>query len=175
MMTLGIPGDTMTAVLMASLLIHGLQPGPFLFQNNPEFVSVVYASLFIAITLTLLLGFFLIRFIVKALNAPTTIINFTIIVLCLTGSFAIRNLISDVFIMIFFGVLGYLFYKINLPTAPLAFGLILGPVLEENLRRSLIISRGSWFIFLERPISLCLVVITLIVLLLPLIKFKNRQ
>jgi len=175
MMTLGIPGDTMTAVLMASLLIHGLQPGPFLFQNNPEFVSVVYASLFIAITLTLLLGFFLIRFIVKALNAPTTIINFTIIVLCLTGSFAIRNLINDVFIMIFFGVLGYLFYKINLPTAPLAFGLILGPVLEENLRRSLIISRGSWLIFLERPISLCLVVITLIVLLLPLIKFKNRQ
>jgi putative tricarboxylic transport membrane protein len=173
MMTLGIPGDTMTAVLMASLLIHGLQPGPFLFQNNPEFVSTVYASLFIAIIFTFLLGSFLIRFIVKALNAPTIIINFTIIVLCLTGSFAIRNLISDVFIMIFFGILGYLFYKIDLPTAPLAFGLILGPVLEENFRRSLIISRGSWSIFIERPISLCLVAITVTILLLPLFKFKK--
>jgi putative tricarboxylic transport membrane protein len=175
MMTLGIPGDTMTAVLMASLLIHGLQPGPFLFQNNPEFVSTVYASLFIAIIFTFLLGSFLIRFIVKALNAPTIIINFTIIVLCLTGSFAIRNLISDVFIMIFFGILGYLFYKIDLPTAPLAFGLILGPVLEENFRRSLIISRGSWSIFIERPISLCLVAITVIILLLPLFKFKKAR
>jgi len=170
MMTLGIPGDTMTAILMAALLIHGLQPGPFLFQDNPGFVSYVYSSLFIAIFFTLMFGLIMIKFIVKLLNSPKKIVNISIIVLCISGSFAIRNLISDVYVMIFFGLVGYIFSLVNLPQAPLAFGLILGPVLEENLRRSLIISRGSWSIFLERPVSLFLIIFCLIVLLLPFFK-----
>ena len=83
MMTLGIPGDTMTAILMAALLIHGLQPGPFLFQNNPGFVSYVYSSLFIAIFFTLIFGLIMIKFIVKLLNSPKKIVNISIIVLCI--------------------------------------------------------------------------------------------
>jgi putative tricarboxylic transport membrane protein len=170
MMTLGIPGDTMTALLMAALLIHGLQPGPFLFQNNPGFVSYVYSSLFVAILFTLIFGLIMIKFIVKLLNSPKKIVNISIIVLCISGSFAIRNLISDVYVMIFFGLVGYIFFLAKLPPAPLAFGLILGPVLEENLRRSLIISRGSWSIFLERPVSLFLIIFCLAVLLWPYFK-----
>jgi len=170
MMTLGIPGDTMTAILMAALLLHGLQPGPFLFQNNPGFVSYVYSSLFIAIFFTLIFGLIMIKFIVKLLNSPKKIVYISIIVLCISGSFAIRNLISDVYVMIFFGLVGYIFSLVNLPQAPLAFGLILGPVLEENLRRSLIISRGSWSIFLERPVSLFLMIFCLVVLLWPFFK-----
>ena len=169
MMTLGIPGDTMTAVLMAALLIHGLQPGPFLFSDNPYFVANVYSSLFVGVLFTLILGILLIKIIVKILNAPQKIIALGIVVLCVTGSFAIRNLISDVYVMLFFGFLGLIFFKVNLPHAPLAFGLILGPVLEENLRRSLIISRGSWSIFIERPVSLFLIVLILVVLIWPLI------
>jgi len=179
MMTLGIPGDTMTAILMAALLIHGLQPGPFLFQNNPGFVSYVYSSLFISILFTLILGLIMIKLIVKLLNSPKKIVNISIIVLCISGSFAIRNLMSDVYVMIFFGFIGYLFFLANLPHAPLAFGLILGPVLEENLRRSLIISRGSWTIFLERPVSLFLIMFCLLVLFWPffkktIINFKSK-
>jgi len=155
---------------MAALLIHGLQPGPFLFQNNPGFVSYVYSSLFISIFFTLIFGLIMIKFIVRLLNSPKKIVTISIIVLCIAGSFAIRNLISDVYVMIFFGLVGYVFSLVNLPQAPLAFGLILGPVLEENLRRSLIISRGSWSIFFERPVSLFLIIFCLVVLLWPFMK-----
>ena len=111
----------------------------------------------------------IIKIIVKILNAPQKIIILGIVVLCVTGSFAIRNLISDVFVMLFFGFIGLIFFKLNLPHAPLAFGLILGPVLEENLRRSLNISRGSWSIFIERPVSLILILFILLVLMWPII------
>ncbi len=169
MMTLGIPGDSMTAVLMGSLLIHGLRPGPLLFANNPSFVANVYVALLISIVMTFLLGLLLMRLITYVIRVPAHIMMCTITLFCVVGSFAIRNSVSDVFIMLFFGFVGYFLYVIRVPPASLAFGLILGPILEENIRRSLIISRGSWTIFLERPISLTLLLLSTLVLLLPLI------
>lgn len=169
MMTLGVPGDTMTAVLMGALLLHGLRPGPLLFAENPEFVGTIFGSLFFAILLTLIFGFVAIAAIVQLLKMPRHILMVGIAVLCVFGSFAVRNTMSDVYIMIFFGALGFAMHKLNLPTAPLAFGLVLGPLLEENLRRSLIVSRGSWSVFIERPISLILVLFTVAALLYPLV------
>jgi len=168
MMTLGIPGDSMTAVLMGALLIHGLRPGPMLFTNDPAFVANIYAAMLISIIFTFIIGLTFMRLITLTMRIPAYIMLCIITLLCIVGSFAIRNNINDVYMMVFFGFVGYFLYIIKIPPAPLAFGLILGPILEENLRRSLIISRGSWSIFIERPISLALIIITLLVVIVPI-------
>jgi len=170
LMTLGIPGDTMTAVLMGALLIHGLRPGPMLFVERPDFVASVYVALFLALIFTAVFGFLLVRQFVKLMRTPNYILLVVIAMLCVVGSFAIRNNVIDVYIMIAFGVIGYIMSRLDIPVAPLAFGLILGPILEENLRRSLIISDGSWFVFIERPIALTMVVLSVGTLVYPLLR-----
>ncbi len=175
MMTLGIPGDTMTAVLMGALLIHGLRPGPFMFAERPDFVAGVYVALFFALLLTVIFGFFLIRFFVRLMRTPSHILLVMIAILCVVGSFAIRNNVADVYVMISFGVIGYVMTKLDIPVAPLAFGLILGPILEENLRRSLIISDGSWSVFVDRPIALVMLLLSVAALSYPLLsELKSR-
>lgn len=169
MMTLGIPGDTMTAVLIGALLLHGLRPGPMLFTEHPDFVAIVYAALLMAVILTLVLGLVAVRYVALILNAPRAILLVAVAVLCVVGSFAIRNTIEDVYIMIGFGLIGYTMIVLGLPVAPLAFGLILGPLLEENIRRSLIVGDGSWTIFVSRPISMSLLVLAAVAVLYPVI------
>jgi putative tricarboxylic transport membrane protein len=176
MMTLGIPGDPITAVLMGALLIHGLRPGPMLFANNPGFVAGVYVAVFLAVVLTLVIGFGFMRIVAQVMRVPRAILFCTIALLCVVGAFAIRNSMTDVYVMLFFGVLGYVMFMLRLPPAPLVFGLILGPILEENLRRTLILSRGSWSVFIERPIALSLIVLSLAVVLAPVaIRFWQRR
>ncbi len=175
MMTLGVPGDTMTAVLMGALLLHGLRPGPLLFADNPEFVGLIYGSLFSAILLTLVFGFLAIAVIVQVMKMPRHILMVAIAMLCVFGSFTIRNTMSDVYVMVFFGAVGVVLHKLRLPAAPLAFGLILGPLLEENVRRSLIVSRGSWSVFVERPISLALILLSAAALLYPLVGWWRQR
>lgn len=177
MMTLGIPGDPVTAVLMGALLIHGLRPGPMLFANNPGFVAGIYVAMFLAIVLTLIIGFASIRAVAAVMKIPRTLLFCTIGLLCVVGAFAIRNSLFDVYVMLAFGIVGYGLYLLRLPAAPLVFGLILGPILEENLRRSLILSRGSWQVFLERPISLILILLSLAAILSPLVLalWQRRQ
>jgi putative tricarboxylic transport membrane protein len=175
MMTLGVPGDTMTAVLMGALLLHGLRPGPLLFADNPEFVGIIYGSLFSAILLTLVFGFAAIAIIVQVMKMPRHILMIVIATLCIFGSFAIRNTISDVYVMVFFGAVGFALYRLRLPAAPLAFGLILGPLLEENVRRSLIVGKGSWWVFVERPISFTLLLLSAAALLYPLVGLWQQR
>ena len=174
LMTLGIPGDTMTAVLMGALLIHGLRPGPMLFVERPDFVASVYVALFLALLFTAVFGFLLVRQFVRLMRTPNHILLVVIAMLCVVGSFAIRNNVIDVYIMIAFGVIGYVMNRLDIPVAPLAFGLILGPILEENLRRSLIISDGSWFVFIERPIALTMVILSVSALVYPLLRRPEK-
>ena len=174
LMTLGIPGDTMTAVLMGALLIHGLRPGPMLFVERSDFVASVYVALFLALLFTAVFGFLLVRQFVRLMRTPNHILLVVIAMLCVVGSFAIRNNVIDVYIMIAFGVIGYVMNRLDIPVAPLAFGLILGPILEENLRRSLIISDGSWFVFLERPIALTMVILSVSALVYPLLRRPEK-
>ena len=175
MMTLGIPGDTMTAVLIGALLLHGLRPGPTLFTEHPDFVAIVYAALLMAVVLTLVLGLVAVRYVALILNAPRAILLIAVAVLCVVGSFAIRNTIEDIYVMIGFGLIGYTMIVLGLPVAPLAFGLILGPLLEENIRRSLIVGDGSWAIFVTRPISLSLLVLAALAVLYPMLAPPIRQ
>lgn len=166
LLTLGLPGDTMTAVLVGALLIHGLQPGPELFTKHPDFIATIYVALALTIILTFILSLALTRAFAKLLSAPPRILYLGILVLCVTGSFAVQNALFDVLLMIFFGAVGYIFLKLGIPTAPMMFGLVLGPLLEENLRRTLIVY-GDWSVFFQRPISVVLLLITAVVLLLP--------
>jgi putative tricarboxylic transport membrane protein len=167
LLTLGIPGDTMTAVLVGALLIHGLQPGPQLFSENPDFIAIIYVALALTIILTFAISLGLTRVFAKLLSAPPRVLYLGIMILCVAGSFAVQNAMFDIILMIFFGALGYIFVKVGIPTAPMMFGLVLGPLLEENLRRTLIVYK-DWSIFFQRPITLVLLVVTVIVLALPL-------
>jgi putative tricarboxylic transport membrane protein len=168
LIALGVPGDTITALLMGALMVHGLTPGPLLFGNDPGFVSAIYAAVLLALLATLVFGLGMIRVSVLVTKIPPQLMYVFIAVFCVIGAFAIRNDLNDVYVMIGFGVVGFLFTRLGLPVTPLAFGLILGPLLEENLRRTLMISRGSWTIFLERPISAALIGICVLLVALPL-------
>ena len=175
LMTLGIPGDSMTAVLVGAMLIHGLRPGPQLFVERLDFVSLIYVALILAIILTTILALLTIRFIARILDAPKNILMTGITILCMVGSYAVRNSTFDVMIMIIFGFIGYLMQKIRMPVAPVVFGLVLGPLLEENIRRSLIVSGGDWSVFFERPISLIFILISVLVLGLPIFSRSKTQ
>ena len=169
MMTLGIPGDSITAVLIGVLLLHGLRPGPGLYESQPEFVATVYAALLISIIFTgLVAGTLGLRGFNRVLLLPRRILLTGILLLCLMGAFAVRNSIFDVWVAIAAGGAGYALSRMGVPVLPLAFGVVLGPILEENLRRTLMIHR-DWTVFLERPISLSLILVSFAVLLGPLL------
>ena len=130
----------------------------------------MYVALFFALLLTVVFGWLLIRHFVRLMRTPNHILLVIIALLCVVGAFAIRNSVTDVYIMITFGVIGYVMGRLEIPVAPLAFGLILGPILEENLRRSLILSDGSWIVFVQRPIALCLLLLSTGALIYPLVR-----
>lgn len=164
MMTLGIPGDTITAVLLGALLIHGLRPGPLLFTEHPDFVATVVVSLGVAIVLTVILGLSCARIFAKLISLPRHFLMPIILVLCVVGSYAQYNSLFDVAIMLVFGILGYAMTKVDIPIAPAVLGFILGPILEDNLRRALMLSGGSLLPFVTRPITVVLLVLTVLTL-----------
>ncbi|MGX1101039.1 tripartite tricarboxylate transporter permease [Amorphus sp. MBR-141] len=174
MITLGIPGDSMTAVLIGALLIHGLRPGPTMFTQHIDFVAIVYVALMLAIIATLIVGMLGNRLFARVLTAPRSILLSGVMLLCVVGSYAVRNSWIDVAVMTGFGALGYLMNRIGMPTAPVIFGLVLGPLLEENVRRSMIIY-NDWTVFLTRPISLIVLVISAIALVVPLVQDARRK
>lgn len=175
MMTLGIPGDSITAVLIGVLLLHGLRPGPGLFESQPEFVAIVYAALLFAIIFTgLVAGTLGIRGFNRVLLLPRRILLTGVLLLCILGSFSVRNSIFDVWVAIAAGGAGYALSRLGVPILPMAFGVVLGPILEENLRRTLMI-HGDWTVFLERPISLVLILISFVVLFGPLLWQIGRR
>lgn len=175
-MSLGIPGDGITAVLMGALLIQGLRPGPLLFRDHPDFVAGVYVALGVAVVLTTAFGLLGARLFARVLAIPQPILLTAIAMLCVVGAYAVHNSLFDVGTMIVFGVLGYLMQKLGFPVVPLVFGLILGPMLEENVRRTLMVSNGSWLVYLERPISLTLLGLALATAAYPaFLEYRGRR
>lgn len=174
MLTLGIPGDAITAILIGALLIQGLRPGPLLFQNNPEVVSSIFILMALANFFFLILGLLGARLVSKVITTPYYLMIPAILALCIVGSYSIRNSKFDIAVLIIFGIIGYFFDKGKVPAAPLVLGFILGPIVESNLRRSFIISNGSFTIFFEKPITLFFMILTFIVLILPLIKNRKK-
>ena len=153
MMTLGIPGDPVTAILIGALLIHGLAPGPLLFVENGEFAYGVVFSFFWANIFNILIALIFIRLLVKVLSIPKTILMPTIAILCVIGSYALRNNFFDVYVMFSFGILGIIMRWLQMPIIPMLLAMVLGRQLEEHLRVSLIASKNDLSIFFVSPFS----------------------
>jgi putative tricarboxylic transport membrane protein len=154
MMTLGIPGDPVTAILIGALLIHGLAPGPLLFMERGDFAYGIIFSFFWANIFNIIIAFTGLRLLVKVLSIPRTLLVPTIAILCVIGSYALRNNFFDVYVMFGFGLLGIAMRWLDMPVVPLMLALVLGRPLEEHLRVALIGSQGDISVFFTRPFSL---------------------
>ena len=154
MMTLGIPGDPVTAILIGALLIHGLAPGPLLFVENGEFAYGIIFSFFWANIFNIIIALIGLRYLVKVLTIPKTLLMPTIAILCVIGSYALRNNFFDVYVMFGFGLLGIIMRWLDMPIVPLLLAMVLGRQLEEHLRVSLISSQNDITIFFTSPFSL---------------------
>jgi putative tricarboxylic transport membrane protein len=171
--TLGIPSNAVTALLLGGLRIHGLEPGPLLINQNPELFWGTIVSMYIGNVMLLILNLPLIPFWVRLLKVPYRILFPFILFFCVIGAYSINNSAFDVLVMFIFGIIGYLLRKLKYEAAPLIMAFILGPLLENSLRQSLLISEGSPLIFITRPISMFFLTIALL-LSLSSIFWKKR-
>jgi len=153
LLTLGIPGDTVTAMLLGGFMIHGIQPGPLLFVSQGPLVYSIFIAMVVSSLIMLVCELYGVRLFIKMLAIPKHILLPIILVLCVVGAFGLGNRIFDVGTIVFFGLLGYGFVKCGIPQTPFIIGLILGPMAETNLRRGLMLSDGSFIGFLTEPIS----------------------
>jgi putative tricarboxylic transport membrane protein len=154
LLTLGIPGDVVTAVMLGALLLIGLRPGPLLFKERPDVVNAIFAGLLLANVLILLLGILSVKIFPKVLLVPNSILFPIILALCFLGSFSLGNSVYDMLIALVFGVIGYVMRKNGFPAAPVVLGVILGPIAEDVLARALLISHGDWTVLFKSPIAL---------------------
>ncbi len=173
MLTLGIPGDAVTAVILGALMMHGVRPGPELFEKQTHLLSAIFIGLLVANLLVLPVGLAGARLFAQTVRAPRHYLFPLIVVLCVVGSYAINNSMFDVGAMLLFGMVGWILRRAGFPIAPLVLGLILGRMVEENLRRALILSGGSWMVFVQRPIALSLLVLAVLSVLLTLRQRKQ--
>ncbi|MCB8814212.1 tripartite tricarboxylate transporter permease [Desulfosporosinus shakirovi] len=178
MLTLGIPGSAVAAVIMGALLAHGIQPGFKIFTNNAELAYTFIVSLIVVNIVMVFVGAFLIKGTARVLNVPTSYIGVAIVSLSIIGSYAIRNSMIDVMVMIFFGLVGYFGGKIGFDTGAMALGIILGPIVEDNLSRSISIAgaEGSVLkVFFTHPIALLLIILTIVSVMTPMFLTKHRS
>jgi putative tricarboxylic transport membrane protein len=169
MITLGIPGSPTAAVMLGGLIIWGLQPGPMLFQEKPDFVWGLIASMYTGNILGVLIVLAFVPLFAAILRIPFAILTPLIVVVCAVGAYAVHNSMMDVWLMLIFGALGYVFKKLDYPLAPLVLALVLGDLAENALRQSLIMSQGSLAIFFQRPISGVIASVAILFFLLPVI------
>ena len=176
--TLGIPGNPVIAVLAGALMIHGVQLGPRMIQMNPDIFWGVVTSMYIGNVMLLILNLPLIGMWVKILRIPYKILFPLILLFCLIGVYSVKNNVFDMIIMIIFGVVGYLMRKYKYDLPPLVLAYVLGPLMEQSLRRSLLLSDGSFLIFFSRPISALIMLIAFSLLfssLIPGLKKKREK
>ncbi|MCZ6466911.1 MAG: tripartite tricarboxylate transporter permease [Alphaproteobacteria bacterium] len=170
LLTLGIPGSPTTAILLGGMVIWGLEPGPMVFIDHPDFVWGFIASLYAANLFSLLINIAFIPAFIWVLKLPFTILAPVIFILCIVGGFVPTLDMHDVWLMLVFGVVGYLMRKLDYPMAPAVLAIVLGPLAEPALRQSLLISGGSFTIFFTRPFSSVFMFIAIGLLVIPLVK-----
>jgi putative tricarboxylic transport membrane protein len=178
MMTLGIPGSPTTAVLLAGMVIWGLQPGPLLFTNQPDFVWPLIGSFYISNVIAVLINLAFIPVFLWMLRMPFTILAPLIFVLSLVGTYAAYQDMFDVWLMVLVGFGAFFLRLLDYPVAPAVLAIVLGPIAEPKLRQSLLFSDGDFMIFFNRPIAGPITVIAIVLILLPLFKLirdKMRQ
>jgi putative tricarboxylic transport membrane protein len=175
LLTLGIPSTGVSAVLLGALMLYGLRPGPLLFQNSPELVWGLIASLYIGNFLLLLINLPLIGIWVRMLKIPFPLLLPFILVIAITGTYATNNSVTEVYVTLVFGVIGYFMKHADLPAAPVIMGIVLGPLLETHFRRALIISNGSYATFFTHPVSAIFLCAAVVSILYPLIKWGIKR
>jgi putative tricarboxylic transport membrane protein len=175
MLTLGIPGSPTAAVLLSALLIWGLQPGPLLFVEKPEFVWGLIASMYIGNIAGLIVVLTLVPWFAAILRVPFSIIAPVIIVICAIGAFTVNNASFDIAVMLVFGVVGYFFKKLNYPLAPLVLALVLGKMAESSFRQSMIISQGSLDIFVSNWLVGTITALGVAVLFWPVLSWLKQR
>jgi putative tricarboxylic transport membrane protein len=170
LLALGIPGSGATAVILGAFMLHGIQPGPQVFATSAGTIYTVFASLFLGLAVMCLIGYFAIRPLVKILDCPEAVVSAYVMILCFIGALSIRNNITDLWLMIGFGVVGYVFERTGFPVAPLVLGVILGPLAEESFMNSMISFQNDWTVFFTRPIAGTVMAFTVVVLLFPVVQ-----
>lgn len=178
MLTLGIPPNAVMALMVGAMTIKGIQPGPQVMTSNPDLFWGLIASMWIGNLMLVILNLPLIGIWIKLLTVPYRFLFPAIVVFCCIGSYTLNNNSFDVFMTAAFAVVGYLFYKLGCEPAPLLLGFILGPMMEENLRRALLLSRGDWSTFMTRPLSAGLLIaaaLMVVIVMLPSIKSKRQE
>ncbi len=174
-MTVGIPGSAVTAVILGGLMIHGMRPGPLLFVNQPQFVYAIFMGMVLSNILFLTLGLFGVKLFANVLRVPTYILNAVIIVLCVVGSFVLRNNIADVWIMLLSGVIGHYIRKHGFSPLPIIIGMVLGKTFEVSFRQTMVLFDNDLTIFLTRPYAATFLAFTLVsAFWAPIIAFINR-
>ncbi|WP_198970766.1 tripartite tricarboxylate transporter permease [Xylophilus sp. ASV27] len=178
LLTLGIPPNAVMALMVGAMTIHNIQPGPQVMTSNPELFWGLIASMWIGNAMLVILNLPLIGMWIKLLSVPYKYLFPSIVLFCAVGVYTTNNNTFDVWMVGAFGVIGYIFHKLGCEPAPLLLGFILGPMMEENLRRALLLSRGDWSVFVTRPISaglLAAALLLLIIVLLPSVKAKRQE
>lgn len=176
LLTLGIPGSPTTAVLVGAFMLHGTMPGKELFEKDIGMFYVIALGLLATCILMFVIGHFATNLWVNLIKIPNNIIAPTVFVLSVIGAYSVRNLMFDVYLAFTLGLVGYVLKKYHFPIAPIVLALVLGEMMESNLRRALLVSRGSWEIFFTSPISLVLLVLAFITFFWPLYRnFRDRK
>lgn len=175
MLTLGVPGDAVAAIMIGALTIQGLQPGPLLFQNNAPLVYALFFGCFIANICMFVLGMSSVKIFTKVLSIPKEILIPIIFLLCVVGSYAMSNNIFDVWVMFIFGIIGYFLQKVEISSSPAVLGLILGPMAEKHFRTALVMSDGSYSTFISTGICWFFILLIVISLIIPVIQKKKKN
>jgi putative tricarboxylic transport membrane protein len=176
LLSLGIPANAVMALLLGAFIIHGVQPGPMLVKEHPELFWGTVASMYVGNVMLLVLNLPLIGMWVRILKVPYPILFPLILLFCLIGCYSLNNSVTEVIIMVLFGLIGYIFKKFQYEGPPLVLALVLGPMMENSLRQALLMSGGSPVIFFSRPISAALMGIAILLLVFPLIpKFQKKR
>jgi TctA family transporter len=178
MLTLGIPPNAVMALMIGAMTIHDIQPGPQVMTSNPTLFWGLIASMWIGNLMLVILNLPLIGLWIQLLKVPYRLLYPAILAFCCIGVYSINNTTFDVYMTVVFGALGYLFYKLRCESAPLILGFVLGPMMEENLRRAMLLSRGDPTTFVTRPLSLGLLLAALallVIVTLPAIRSKRQK
>ncbi|MCG0278743.1 MAG: tripartite tricarboxylate transporter permease [Thermanaeromonas sp.] len=173
LLTLGVPGDTVTAMLIGAFMIHGLQPGPMLFKNSADLVYAIYASLLIASAIMFIIGLYGARYFARIISFPLNRLIPAIALLCLTGTYAVNGNMFDIAVMILFGLIGYFMEARNIPLPPMIMGIVLGPMAEFNLRTALKTFHNDWTVFFTRPYVVFFWVLIVLMVLGPRVNWKK--
>jgi putative tricarboxylic transport membrane protein len=174
LLTLGLPSNAVMAILLGALMIYGMPPGPKLISSHPQLFWGTISSMYIGNLMLLILNLPLIGLWVRILKIPYPILSPLILLFCLIGAYSLNNNAGEIGLMLFFGVLGYLMKKFKYDGAPLVLAMVLGPLMDQSLRQSLLMSGGSGSIFFTRPICLVILAAVVVIFLLPLIPLFGR-